>query len=86
MSDGHGHDDHEHHGSIAPFVFCIGAAVMFIGLVMATAANEGRGDSGYWFVFFLGLAGLLTGFFLWVQDYWDQDSEEGEDIEGYHDF
>ena len=57
MSDEHGHDDHEHHGSIAPFVFCIGAAIMFIGLVMATAGNEGAGDSGYWFVFFLGLAG-----------------------------
>ena len=80
-------DDHEHHGTIAPFVFCIGAAVMFIGLVMATAGNgDNTGDNGYWFVFFLGLAGLLTGFFLWVQDYWDQDSEEGEDIEGYHDF
>ena len=86
MSDEHVHDDHEHHGSIAPFVFCIGAAIMFIGLVMATAGNEGAGDSGYWFVFFLGLAGLMTGFFLWVQDYWDQDSEEGEDIEAYHDF
>ena len=80
-------DDHGHHGTIAPFVFCIGAAVMFIGLVMATAGNgDNTGDNGYWFVFFLGLAGLLTGFFLWVQDYWDQDSEEGEDIEGYHDF
>ncbi len=85
MSDSH--DDHGHHGTIAPFVFCIGAAVMFIGLVMATAGNgDNTGDSGYWFVFFLGLAGLLTGFFLWVQDYWDQDSEEGEEIEGYHDF
>jgi len=80
-------DDHGHHGTIAPFVFCIGAAVMFIGLVMATAGNgDNTGDNGYWFVFFLGLAGLLTGFFLWVQDYWDQDSEEGEEIEGYHDF
>ena len=85
MSDSH--DDHGHHGTIAPFVFCIGAAVMFIGLVMATAGNgDNTGDSGYWFVFFLGLAGLLTGFFLWVQDYWDQDSAEGEEIEGYHDF
>jgi len=81
------HDDHGHHGTIAPFVFCIGAAVMFIGLVMATAGNgDNTGDSGYWFVFFLGLAGLLTRFFLWVQDYWDQDSEEGKEIEGYHDF
>ena len=80
-------DEHGHHGTIAPFVFCIGAAVMFIGLVMATAGNgDNTGDNGYWFVFFLGLAGLLTGFFLWVQDYWDQDSEEGEEIEGYHDF
>jgi len=80
-------DDHGHHGTIAPFVFCIGAAVMFIGLIMATAGNgDNTGDNGYWFVFFLGLAGLLTGFFLWVQDYWDQDSEEGEEIEGYHDF
>ena len=80
-------DDHGHHGTIAPFVFCIGSAVMFIGLVMATAGNgDNTGDNGYWFVFFLGLAGLLTGFFLWVQDYWDQDSEEGEEIEGYHDF
>jgi heme/copper-type cytochrome/quinol oxidase subunit 3 len=60
---------------------------MFIGLIMATAGNgDNTGDNGYWFVFFLGLAGLLTGFFLWVQDYWDQDSEEGEEIEGYHDF
>ena len=69
MSDEHGHDDHGHHGTIAPFVFSIGAAIMFIGLVMATAGGENQtGDSGYWFVFFLGLAGLMTGFFMWVQD------------------
>ena len=87
MSDEHGHDDHGHHGTIAPFVFSIGAAIMFIGLVMATAGGEDQtADSGYWFVFFLGLAGLMTGFFMWVQDYWGQDSEEDEDIEAYHDF
>lgn len=52
MSDEHGHDDHGHHGTIAPFVFSIGAAIMFIGLVMATAGGENQtGDSGYWFVF-----------------------------------
>ena len=83
-------DDHEHHAHIetpAPFLFCIATAIMFIGLVMATAGGEDKtGDAGYWFVFFLGLAGLRTGFFLWVQDYWEQDSEEGEDIEAYHDF
>ena len=80
MSDNH--DDHAHHGTIAPFVFCIASAVMFIGLVMATAGGEdGQGDSGYWFVFILGIAGVLTGFMMWVQDYWDQDSEEDEDIE-----
>ncbi len=81
------HDDHAHHGTIAPFVFCIASAVMFIGLVMATAGGEdGQGDSGYWFVFILGIAGVLTGFMMWVQDYWDQDSEEDEDIETYHGF
>ena len=75
MSDNH--DDHAHHGTIAPFVFCIASAIMFIGLVMATAGGEdGQGDSGYWFVFILGIAGVLTGFMMWVQDYWDQDSEE----------
>ena len=85
MSDNH--DDHAHHGTIAPFVFCIASAIMFIGLVMATAGGEdGQGDSGYWFVFILGIAGVLTGFMMWVQDYWDQDSEEDEDIETYHGF
>ena len=80
-------DDHGHHGTIAPFIFSIGAAAMFIGLVMATAGgNDNTGDTGYWFVFFLGLAGLLTGFFMWIQDYWGQDSEEDEDLEVYHDF
>ena len=63
MSDNH--DDHAHHGTIAPFVFCIASAIMFIGLVMATAGGEdGQGDSGYWFVFILGIAGA----FYWIYD------------------
>ena len=65
MSEEHGHDEHGHHGTIAPFVFSIASAIMFIGLVMATAGE----NPGYWFVFLLGVAGLLTGFFMWVQDY-----------------
>jgi len=80
-------DDHGHHGTIAPFLFCVASAVMFIGLVMATAGGEDKtGDTGYWFIFFFGLAGMLTGFMMWVQDYWNQTSEEGEDIEVYHDY
>ncbi len=80
-------DDHGHHGTIAPFLFCVASAVMFIGLIMATAGGEDKtGDTGYWFVFFFGLAGMLTGFMMWVQDYWNQTSEEGEDIKVHHEF
>ncbi len=80
-------EEHGHHGTPAPFVFCVAVALMFIGLVMATAGGENNeGDTGYWFVFILGIAGMITGFMMWVQDYWDQDSEEGEEIVGYHPF
>ena len=49
--------DNGHHGTIAPFLFCVASAVMFIGLVMATAGGEkvngaATGDTGYWFIFF----------------------------------
>ena len=80
-------DDHEHHAHIetpAPFLFCIATAIMFIGLVMATAGGEDKtGDTGYWFVFILGIMGMFTAFFMWIQDYWDQESEEDEHIEMY---
>ena len=80
-------DEHGHHGTIAPLLFSISSAVMFIGLVMATAGGEDKtGDTGYWFIFFFGLAGMLTGFMMWVQDYWNQTSEEGEEIKVYHEF
>ena len=83
-------DDHEHHAHIetpAPFLFCIATAIMFIGLVMATAGGEDKtGDTGYWFVFILGIMGMFTAFFMWIQDYWDQESEEDEHIETYHSF
>ena len=64
---------------------------MFIGLVMATSGGpvvdgEATGNTSYWFVFIVGIAGMITGFMMWVQDYWPQDSEEGEDIVGYHPF
>ena len=83
--------DNGHHGTIAPFLFCVASAVMFIGLVMATAGGEkvngaATGDTGYWFIFFFGLAGMLTGFMIWVQDYWNQTTEEGEEIEVYHEY
>ena len=43
MSSEHGHDDHHDHeghiNTIAPFVFSLASAVMFIGLVMATAGR-----------------------------------------------
>tara|TARA_B100000686_G_C16771204_1_gene965283 strand:+ start:1127 stop:2047 length:921 start_codon:yes stop_codon:yes gene_type:complete len=80
-------EEHGHHGTPAPFVFCIAVALMFIGLIMATAGGEDKtGDTGYWFVFLVGVAGMITGFMMWVQDYWNQDSEEDEEIEGYHAF
>jgi len=83
-------DDHEHHAHIetpAPFLFCIATAIMFIGLVMATAGGEDKtGDAGYWFVFIIGIMGMFTAFFMWIQDYWYQDSEEDEHIETYHSF
>ena len=76
-------EEHGHHGTPAPFVFCIAVALMFIGLIMATAGGEDKtGDTGYWFVFLVGVAGMITGFMMWVQDYWNQDSEEDEEIEG----
>ena len=84
-------EEHGHHGTPAPFVFCVASAIMFIGLVMATAGGpvvdgEATGNTAYWFVFIVGIAGMITGFMMWVQDYWPQDSEEGEDIVGYHPF
>ena len=84
-------EEHGHHGTPAPFVFSIAAAIMFIGLVMATAGGpvvdgEATGNSSYWFVFIIGIAGMITGFMMWIQDYWQQDSEEGEEIVGYHPF
>ena len=84
-------EEHGHHGTPAPFVFCIASAIMFIGLVMATSGGpvvdgEATGNTSYWFVFIVGIAGMITGFMMWVQDYWPQDSEEGEDIVGYHPF
>ena len=43
MSGEHGHDDHHDHeghiNTIAPFVFSLASAIMFIGLVMATAGE-----------------------------------------------
>ena len=84
-------EEHGHHGTPAPFVFCIASAIMFIGLVMATSGGpvvdgEATGNTSYWFVFIVGIAGMITGFMMWVQDYWPQDSEEGEEIESYHPF
>ena len=84
-------EEHGHHGTPAPFVFCIASAIMFIGLVMATSGGpvvdgEATGNTSYWFVFIVGIAGMITGFMMWVQDYWPQDSEEGEEIVGYHPF
>ena len=83
-------DDHEHHAHIetpAPFIFCIATAIMFIGLVMATAGGENKtGDGGYWFVFIMGIIGMFTAFFMWIQDYWNQEGEEDEHIETHHPF
>ena len=60
MSDEHD-EHHAHIETPAPFLFCIGWALMFIGLVMATAGGEDKtGDTGYWFVFFLGIIGMFT--------------------------
>ena len=56
MSGEHVHDDHHDHeghiNTIAPFVFSLASAIMFIGLVMATAGE----NSGYW----LSLIHILT--------------------------
>ena len=86
MSDGHD-SHHAHIETPAPFLFSVATAIMFIGLVMATAGGEDKtGDTGYWFVFILGIAGMFTSFFMWVQDYWPQESEEDEHIEAHHSF
>ena len=71
VSDGHD-EHHAHIETPAPFLFCVATAIMFIGLVMATAGGEDKtGDTGYWFVFIIGLIGIFTAFFMWVQDYWN---------------
>ncbi len=86
VSDGHD-EHHAHIETPAPFLFCVATAIMFIGLVMATAGGEDKtGDTGYWFVFILGLMGIFTSFFMWVQDYWNLEGEEDEHIETYHEF
>ena len=86
MSDGHD-EHHAHIETPAPFLFCVATAIMFIGLVMATAGGEDKtGDTGYWFVFIIGLIGIFTAFFMWVQDYWNLEGEEDEHIETYHKF
>ena len=86
MSDEHD-EHHAHIETPAPFLFCVGWAIMFIGLVMATSGGEDKtGDTGYWFVFILGIIGMFTAFFIWIQDYWNQESEEDEHIETYHSY
>ena len=86
MSDEHD-EHHAHIETPAPFLFCIGWALMFIGLVMATSGGEDKtGDTGYWFIFILGIIGMFTAFFIWLQDYWSQESDEGEHIEAYHSY
>ena len=68
MSDGHD-EHHAHIETPAPFLFCVATAIMFIGLVMATAGGEDKtGDTGYWFVFILGIMGMFTAFFMWIQE------------------
>ena len=62
-------EEHGHHGTPAPFVFCIASAIMFIGLVMATSGGpvvdgEATGNTSYWFVFIVGIAGMITGFMM----------------------
>ena len=47
MSDGHD-SHHAHIETPAPFLFSVATAIMFIGLVMATAGGEDKtGDTGY---------------------------------------
>ena len=60
-------EEHGHHGTPAPLVFSVAVALMFLGLIMATAGGEDKeGDTGYWFVFILGIAGMITGFMMWM--------------------
>ena len=40
-------EEHGHHGTPAPFVFCVAVALMFIGLVMATAGGEDNEVEAY---------------------------------------
>ena len=69
----------EHHGTAAPLISALGLMGIMLGLTLAV-----NGYPAFWFVFIVGLFVLLTGFIMWLSEYFPMDSEEGVEIEAYH--
>jgi len=69
----------EHHGTASPLVSSIGLMGIMLGLTLAV-----NGYPSFWFVFLVGLFVLMTGFIMWLSEYYPMTSEENEEIETYH--
>ena len=69
----------EHHGTASPMISALGMMGIMLGLTLAV-----NGYPAFWFVFLVGLFVLLTGFIMWLSEYYPMTSEENAEIETYH--
>ena len=69
----------EHHGTASPMISALGLMGIMLGLTLAV-----NGYPAFWFVFLVGLFVLLTGFIMWLSEYYPMTSEENAEIETYH--
>ena len=69
----------EHHGTAAPLVSALGLMGIMLGLTLAV-----NGYPSFWFIFIVGIFVLMTGFIMWLSEYYPMASEENAEIEAYH--
>ena len=60
-------------------ISALGLMGIMLGLTLAV-----NGYPAFWFVFLVGLFVLLTGFIMWLSEYFPMTSEENAEIETYH--
>jgi cytochrome c oxidase subunit I+III len=60
-------------------ISALGLMGIMLGLTLAL-----NGYPAFWFVFLVGLFVLLTGFIMWLSEYFPMTSEENAEIETYH--
>ena len=60
-------------------ISALGLMGIMLGLTLAL-----NGYPAFWFVFLVGLFVLLTGFIMWLSEYYPMTSEENAEIETYH--